>query len=623
MESDPKQPNLEEKTLTSSIARLMDRRLFLKKIFFFGVLFLVIEILVGITFNYFFSSRLEQDRKQDYTKAWNNYLLQKWKSDIGKISAHTWRENLWENLDNSKLEYIQKSLENDPTLQEDYSFLAIYKSPKVEPELLFHGNTSDYTHIKDEFIINKLFQHQSGKSGSTHLIVQDSNDEYYMISISGLNDTNGKPVSSGIVVFALELERFLELAEEVIPVKLRIRSGQPSNGLYLFFKISDPLNLGDEIYIDVEPEFHVQSLVFNAILFFIIVQILISLALYFSIFPGYIRWRTEHLEQMIRASEALNINLEHKIEELAIAQKEIAESEAKYKHLVESSRDIIFSFSNDGFILTANKALIDLMGFKKDSLIGKYFFELAHNPEKKIDHFEKQLMIEKFEELKMNKTSVSFTMSFGTKNKEPILLEVRWEYVPLGDSFIVIGKAFTDNEDSMLQYFESEKKKYVIRNYITLAEQITNKITVNLKKYISDEEVFYLKICVREIIVNAIEHGNLDIDFDEKTKIKDQKGEYFKFLHERQNDPKYKDKKVKILYSLNPYKLSILIIDEGKGFDFKKYLNGTASDPTDQFLSHGRGIFMTKNSFDIVRYFDKGNRVLLVKKFVTTQSNII
>ncbi|HNL75834.1 MAG TPA: ATP-binding protein, partial [Leptospiraceae bacterium] len=121
--------------------------------------------------------------------------------------------------------------------------------------------------------------------------------------------------------------------------------------------------------------------------------------------------------------------------------------------------------------------------------------------------------------------------------------------------------------------------------------------------------------CVREIIINSIEHGNLNIDYNTKTELRKVKGRYFQFLQERQNDPLYKDRKVTVFYSLKSNRVSFLVKDEGKGFDHKKMLADNADTANANFLDHGRGIYMTKNTFDKIRYNPAGNKVLLVKYF--------
>ena len=121
-------------------------------------------------------------------------------------------------------------------------------------------------------------------------------------------------------------------------------------------------------------------------------------------------------------------------------------------------------------------------------------------------------------------------------------------------------------------------------------------------------------MALREIIINAIEHGNLNISYEEKTRaiITDK---YFEILAERQNDPKYKNRRVKILYKVDPEKVYFLITDMGEGFDYQKILMDSSKKANEESLQHGRGISMTKRIFDEIRFNPKGNRVILLKKF--------
>ena len=44
-------------------------------------------------------------------------------------------------------------------------------------------------------------------------------------------------------------------------------------------------------------------------------------------------------------------------------------------------------------------------------------------------------------------------------------------------------------------------------------------------------------------------------------------------------------------------------------------LRDNADNANIHFLDHGRGIFMTKNTFDKIKYNNPGNKVLLIKFF--------
>lgn len=605
-----------EKNLTPFLRDLQKNNDFKKYLLISIVVLIFFESIIGISFNNYFSKKLEEDRKKSYSSAWDNYIKQKWKADFITVTGNIWWDDIWKVLSHGDTKQLSIAFNADNSIRENYDFFSIYTRHEQDPTLTILGiNTKTKQSPLEKDLIKKLFDLQSNKAGTIHSIAKGNDSNFYLISVSALCNDLGNPIRPGIAIFALDLNRFLRLAEEVIPVSMKIMTGKPKADIYHYFLISDQLGFADEFHIEINPEYSIQNLIFQSLLFFICVQILISLSLFIFIAPKYTKEKTKSLEQMIQTSEKLNIELNEKIEELKISQEETEKSETKYRHLVESSQDIIFSFDSNGFILTANKALVEFLGFKKDHLIGKYFLDLAYNADIKIDSLEKQLLMEKFEELKKNKSSVSFDMTFGTKNNEPLQLGVKWEYVQILDSFVVFGKAFTVAEDSMLKYVESENRKYVFNNYITLAEQVSQRITSNLVKYMDPQEVFNVRICVREIIINSIEHGNLDIDYETKTRLKSTSSGYFRFIQERQNNPDYKDKKVTVWYSLKPNRVSFLIKDEGKGFDHKKLIADNTETANLNFLSHGRGIFMTKNTFDVIRYNKIGNKVLLTKYF--------
>ncbi|MDB2414640.1 response regulator [Rickettsiales bacterium] len=112
-----------------------------------------------------------------------------------------------------------------------------------------------------------------------------------------------------------------------------------------------------------------------------------------------------------------------------------------------------------------------------------------------------------------------------------------------------------------------------------------------------------------EIIINAVEHGNLGITYEEKTQfILDRT--WRKEIEKRQQMPEYIDKKVTIYYHNAEDSYRVTILDEGKGFDWKQYISMNPSRATD---NHGRGIAKAKlTSFDEIIYNDVGNKVTVI-----------
>jgi serine/threonine-protein kinase RsbW len=98
-------------------------------------------------------------------------------------------------------------------------------------------------------------------------------------------------------------------------------------------------------------------------------------------------------------------------------------------------------------------------------------------------------------------------------------------------------------------------------------------------------EEFDIELALREALDNAVVHGN-------------------------QEDP---ETKVHIRCRCHPgNEISIVVTDQGKGFDFEKIVgNGIGSDPASQ---HGRGIQLMKAYMDDVRFARGGSEVHMRKR---------
>jgi serine/threonine-protein kinase RsbW len=102
-------------------------------------------------------------------------------------------------------------------------------------------------------------------------------------------------------------------------------------------------------------------------------------------------------------------------------------------------------------------------------------------------------------------------------------------------------------------------------------------------------EAFDIELALREALDNAVVHGN-------------------------QEDP---ETKVHIRCRCQPgSEISIVVTDQGKGFDFEKIVgNGITSDPASE---HGRGIQLMKAYMDDVHFERGGSEVHMRKRWRTT-----
>jgi len=122
---------------------------------------------------------------------------------------------------------------------------------------------------------------------------------------------------------------------------------------------------------------------------------------------------------------------------------------------------------------------------------------------------------------------------------------------------------------------------------------------------ISDEERIKLQMVLMEFLTNALEHGNLNISYEDKTACLMEGKDMIQLLEERSQLPEYADKKIHISYSIGKSKSTFVIRDDGNGFDWRKYLEKTAGGED----LHGRGISLGLEMAKRVSYNEKGNEV--------------
>lgn len=111
---------------------------------------------------------------------------------------------------------------------------------------------------------------------------------------------------------------------------------------------------------------------------------------------------------------------------------------------------------------------------------------------------------------------------------------------------------------------------------------------------------------IMEMITNAIEHGNLGITYQEKTKFMEE-GTWYAEIERRLNLPEHSAKYVDLLFRRFPDKITVLVEDRGPGFDFKSFLT---LDENRLLDNHGRGIAIARSYLNL-EYQGTGNKVLV------------
>ncbi|MCP4132505.1 MAG: hypothetical protein GY754_16145 [bacterium] len=319
-------------------------------------------------------------------------------------------------------------------------------------------------------------------------------------------------------------------------------------------------------------------------------------------------------QEAVEARERELATVRQSKSEVEDANLQLSLSEEKYRVLVEGSSDIIFTLDEDLNFVTANQAIKRELRLDPDSIQKVNFMDMIYT-EVEGETVEKQLVQEKLKGFVDEREPISFaTELLPREGIEPKLMMVRLEYLDIEGKNEILGKASSMVEDTLIRNFIYEKQRYSIGNFLVTSEEISHRLTRNLRRYMDPREINMLRVALREILINAIEHGNLEISFNDKTEAI-LKGDYLKFVAARQRNPNYSERRVMIEHIINTKKVAYKITDEGPGFDHQKILESDAEELNENMMAHGRGIMMAQDLFDEIQYNRKGNQVLLVKYF--------
>ncbi|MDZ4724872.1 MAG: 7TM diverse intracellular signaling domain-containing protein [Leptospira sp.] len=315
---------------------------------------------------------------------------------------------------------------------------------------------------------------------------------------------------------------------------------------------------------------------------------------------------------------SLSKSLRENLRELSHVKVKIEESEKRFREIFQGANEVILLLNEETRIINVNRSIARHLGFRTDDIKGKKLEELLYPIKGKKAGFNLLYLNEKLQELNMLGKVDQFVVEFSQKYvKEPKDMFVRLQYIEFGDLREILVTLIPQVEDTLIRFLDSERIDFTINNYLRNAELVSQKVTANLGKHMTSIMQTEVRTSLREIIINAIEHGNLNIGFDEKSQAL-LEGNYLEFLQKRQEDPRYNRKSIKVEYVLADEYVAYRITDEGKGFDHKKIMSQSIESINEAHEQHGRGIYMTKSVFDRIEYNDSGNQVRLIKYFTKT-----
>ncbi|HNV27279.1 MAG TPA: response regulator [Nitrospira sp.] len=126
---------------------------------------------------------------------------------------------------------------------------------------------------------------------------------------------------------------------------------------------------------------------------------------------------------------------------------------------------------------------------------------------------------------------------------------------------------------------------------------------------LTETQRLHLRTTLIELIVNAVEHGSLEILYQEKHEALST-DRFETLIAERRRHPRFAKRRVVVeaSYDKDHRRLRYTITDEGKGFAWTRFVT-TAEQPCDSRQANGRGVFLAKAFFPDLTYNERGTKV--------------
>jgi len=309
----------------------------------------------------------------------------------------------------------------------------------------------------------------------------------------------------------------------------------------------------------------------------------------------------------------LNRTLEERIRVLTETGARLTASERRYRSLFEGSSDPIALLTDELAFIEGNRAAAELFGLDRQSRAPFSLPETVY-AERREGSLPVEFLRAAARSLKDKVGPSEILLRIKAPVGDPKSCTLRLERIDALDRREILLRVVPEEKDPLADAFVEARERFDVESNLTAADRVCRRATAYLATYAGRDESRFLASCLREIIVNAVEHGSLEIGFDEKSDSM-KAGRYFELLQERRVDPRYRSRKVVVEYSISSSRATFRVTDQGPGFDHRRFAGG-GGGPNEEPLEHGRGLFITMGAFDKVLFNEKGNQITLVKFFL-------
>ncbi len=168
------------------------------------------------------------------------------------------------------------------------------------------------------------------------------------------------------------------------------------------------------------------------------------------------------------------------------------------------------------------------------------------------------------------------------------------------------------NQHEVLDCLADVQYRYVLANDVSRVATVIGHMQDQMiqLKIVDKSGLIRVGTALFEVLVNAIEHGNLELR-SELREIDDRKS-YARLGERRRALQPYRDRHVYVTASFSRTEAVYVVRDEGPGFDPSRLPDPT--DLTNLDRAGGRGLLLVRTFMDEVTFNATGNQVTMVKR---------
>jgi DNA-binding response OmpR family regulator/anti-sigma regulatory factor (Ser/Thr protein kinase) len=189
------------------------------------------------------------------------------------------------------------------------------------------------------------------------------------------------------------------------------------------------------------------------------------------------------------------------------------------------------------------------------------------------------------------------------KNLERDLIEVV-------DDVLAVTAA-QKHQEQVIESLAFTESRFTLDNNSALINPLIGHVHQNLArmKFVDEIGLIRIGVAIREALINAIQHGNLEVSSELRAHDDDS---YYAMVEERRQVAPYRDRRVHFVARESRTEAVYVVGDEGPGFDPQGLPDPT--DPANLHKEYGRGLLLIRTFMDEVTHNPKGNEITMIKR---------